>query len=68
MAKKYAKRKGISSEDIDRKHLFDLANVFDPEKIILGGVVSNLEGFLERTLEEFDKLYKKISQSLSSYY
>lgn len=25
MVKKYAKRKGISSEDIDRKHLFDLA-------------------------------------------
>lgn len=34
------------------------------KKIILGGAVANLEGFLERILEEFDKLYKRIYHNL----
>jgi len=40
--------------------LYNLANAFDPEKIILGGGVSNLEEFLEKISKEFDELYERI--------
>lgn len=40
--------------------LFNLAVAFDPEKIIIGGGVSNHEGLLERIDLEMDKLKSKM--------
>lgn len=41
--------------------LFNLAVAFDPEKIIIGGGVSNHEGLLERINQEVDELKKRIT-------
>lgn len=82
MAKRYAKRKEIASDQIDGKAVFELAEkgdvvakeeenrfysyltkglfnlaiAFDPEKIIIGGGVSNHAGLLERIDHTFDEL------------
>lgn len=40
--------------------LYNLACSFDPEKIIIGGGVSNMEGLIERIEEEFEQLFERI--------
>lgn len=89
MSKRYAKRMGMSYEDIDGKAVFHLANqgdtvaqeevgtffmyltmglynlayAFDPEKIVIGGGVSSMEGILERIDLEFDALFNRLQHS-----
>lgn len=40
--------------------LYNLAYAFDPEKIVIGGGVSNMEGLLERIDLEFDALFNRV--------
>lgn len=40
--------------------LYNLAYSFDPEKIVIGGGVSNMEGLLDRIEEEFEHLFGRI--------
>lgn len=43
------------------KGLYNLAYAFDPEKIIIGGGVSSMDGLIERLNIEFDDLLKRIN-------
>ncbi|MCC5896261.1 MAG: ROK family protein [Alkalibacterium sp.] len=89
MARRYAKRMGLSSEDIDGKTVFQLANqgdavareevdtffmyltiglynlayAFDPEKIVIGGGVSSMDGILDRIYLEFDALFNRVEHT-----
>lgn len=89
MSKRYAKRMGLSSDEIDGKEVFNradkgdtvakeevdtfflyltmglynLAYAFDPEKIVIGGGVSSMEGILERIDLEFDELFNRLGHS-----
>lgn len=40
--------------------LYNLAYSFDPDKIIIGGGVSSMEGLLDRIEEEFEHLFERI--------
>lgn len=89
MSRKYAKRMGISPEDIDGKTVFQLANqgdtvakeevdtffmyltmglynlayAFDPEKIVIGGGISSMDGLLDRIDLEFDSLFNRVEHT-----
>ncbi|SFC27274.1 Sugar kinase of the NBD/HSP70 family, may contain an N-terminal HTH domain [Alkalibacterium subtropicum] len=41
--------------------LYNLAYSFDPEKIIIGGGVSSMNGLIERLNQEFDRFLKQIN-------
>lgn len=86
MAKRYAKRKNMSPDDIDGQQVFQLAEQgdplakeevdtffyylamglynlaysFDPEKIVIGGGVSHLDGLMERLNESFKELLERL--------
>jgi len=86
MAKRYAKRKGLSPDDVDGQQVFQLAEQgdplakeevdtfyyyltmglynlaysFDPEKIVIGGGVSHLDGLLEKLDESFKELLERL--------
>lgn len=57
----------LAIEEVDKfyfyltKGLYNLAYAFDPEKIIIGGGVSSMEGLIERLNKEFDDLLKRIN-------
>ncbi|MDN6291416.1 MAG: ROK family protein [Tetragenococcus koreensis] len=57
----------IAQEEVDTfyfyltKGLYNLAYAFDPEKIIIGGGISNKKGLLSRLNIEFEKLLKQIN-------
>ncbi|GEK91992.1 ROK family protein [Alkalibacterium kapii] len=42
------------------KGLYNLAYAFDPEKIIIGGGISSMDGFIERLNREFEELLKRV--------
>lgn len=57
----------LAKEEVDKfyfyltKGLYNLAYAFDPEKIIIGGGVSSMDGLIERLNKEFDDLLKRIN-------
>lgn len=60
----------IAKEEVDTffKYLtiglYNLAYAFDPEKVLIGGGVSNMDGILERIEEEFERLFNRMNQHL----
>lgn len=57
----------IAIEEVDKfffyltMGLYNIAYAFDPEKILIGGGVSNLDGLIERLDDEFGKLLGRIN-------
>jgi len=57
----------LAKEEVDKfyfyltKGLYNLAYAFDPEKIIIGGGVSSMNGLIERLNSEFEDLLKRIN-------
>lgn len=56
----------IAKEEVDTffryltRGIYNLTTILNPEKVIVGGGVSNLEGFKERIEQEMDALYERI--------
>lgn len=59
----------IAKEEVDTffmyltMGLYNLAYAFDPEKIVIGGGVSSMEGILERIEVEFDSLFGRLQHT-----
>lgn len=59
----------IAKEEVDTffmyltMGLYNLAYAFDPEKIVIGGGVSSMEGILERIEVEFDSLFARLEHT-----
>lgn len=57
----------IAKEEVDKFYfyltmgLYNIAYSFDPEKIIIGGGVSNMDGLIDRLDNEFKDLLKRIN-------
>ncbi|WP_423189948.1 ROK family protein [Alkalibacterium sp. f15] len=57
----------LAKEEVDTFYsyltmgLYNIAHAFDPEKIIIGGGVSNLEGLIDRLNTEYKQLIKRIN-------
>lgn len=60
----------IAIEEVDKFYyylaigLYNLTYSFDPEKIILGGGLSNKDGLIERIEEEFKKILERVDHDL----
>lgn len=60
----------IAIEEVDKFYyylaigLYNLTYSFDPEKIILGGGLSNKEGLIPRIEEEFEVLFKRVNHDI----
>ncbi|OJF91610.1 ROK family protein [Alkalibacterium sp. 20] len=59
----------VAKEEVDTFYsyltmgLYNVAHAFDPEKIIIGGGVSNLDGLLDRLNVEYKQLLKRINSN-----
>lgn len=57
----------VAQEEVDRFYyyfaigLYNLTYSFDPEKIIIGGGISNKKGLIERLNEEFEALFERVN-------